>query len=99
MDHWHVKKEVTWGHIMTTLGMVILGVLAVGDMDRRITVVEVSNKYSQSEQSKINEAQNKRIDASQRALERQIDNLGGDIKDVLKKIDKLIDRELNGRRK
>lgn len=96
MEHWHVKKEVTWGHIMTTGTMVVLGVLAWGKMESRITVVEVTQQFTQSEQAKINESQNRRIDESQKALEKQIDGLGGDIKDVLKKIDKLIERELNG---
>jgi cell division protein FtsB len=96
IEHWHVKKEVTWGHIMTTVGMVVAGMMAFGSIDSRITVVEVTQSLTQAEHQKVTEAQNRRIDESQKALERQIDSLGGDIKDVLHKIDKLIDRELNG---
>ncbi|MCK4621299.1 MAG: hypothetical protein KAT62_03690 [Desulfuromonadales bacterium] len=96
VEHWHVKKEVTWGHIMTTVGVLVAGMMVFGEMDSRITVVEVTQEFAQAEQAKTVESQNKRIDASQQALEKQIDGLGDDIKDVLIKIDKLIERELNG---
>ena len=96
VDHWHVKKEVTWGHIMTTVGVLVAGMMAFGEMDSRITVVEVTQEFAQAEQAKTVESQNKRIDESQKALEKQIDGLGDDIKNVLIKIDKLIERELNG---
>ena len=95
-DHWHVKKELTWGHIVTTAGLVIAGALAFGDIDNRITVVEVTQKYQEVEQTRTTEAQNQRIDASQKSLEKQIDSLGSSLEKIGKKIDKLIDRELNG---
>ena len=25
-DHWHIRKEVTWGHIMTTVSLLFLAV-------------------------------------------------------------------------
>lgn len=45
--HWHLKKELNLGHILTTL-MLMIGIIAWGNtMDQRVTRLEVQTDHVQ----------------------------------------------------
>jgi len=45
-DEWHIGKTVDVGHILTTVILIIGGMLYVGDIDKRLTVLESNVKVT-----------------------------------------------------
>ena len=39
-NHWHLDKRFSWGHIITTVGMIAAAALWFTEMDTRVNVVE-----------------------------------------------------------
>jgi len=82
-EHWHLSKSISIGHLMTTLAVVLSGVLYVGDIDTQVQTQAVEIKAirdAQSHERKITES--------------MFSRLREDMKSIGEKLDKLIDREL-----
>ena len=84
-EHWHLSRSISLSHMLTTVALVISGVVYVGDIDTKV------------------EKQGVQIESLQREVEKQRDDtkqmfgqLRDDMKGIDTKLDRLIDRELNG---
>ena len=84
-EHWHLSRSISLSHMLTTVALVISGVVYVGDIDTKV------------------EKQGIQIESLQKEVERQRDDtkqmfgqLRDDMKGIDQKLDKLIERELNG---
>jgi len=84
-EHWHLDKKVNLSHMVTTMILLVSGVVYVGDID---TKVEKQGIQIESLQEKV---QQQRDDTKQ-----MFDQLRDDMKGIDQKLDRLIDRELNG---
>ena len=84
-EHWHLDKKVNLSHMVTTMILLVSGVVYVGDID---TKVEKQGIQIESLQEKVEQ---QRDDTKE-----MFDQLRSDMKGIDQKLDRLIDRELNG---
>lgn len=83
-SHFHLSREFTWGHIMSTL-ILLAGLIGIytdnirqhEEADKRITVAEARIHDQQESSQRINQAMEKRLQS------------------IDQKLDRLIERELN----
>jgi len=83
-QHWHLDKKVNLSHMVTTMILLISGVVYVGDID---TKVEKQGIQIESLQEKVEQ---QRDDTKS-----MFTQLRSDMKGIDQKLDKLIDRELS----
>jgi len=83
-EHWHLDKKVNLSHMVTTMILLISGVVYVGDID---TKVEKQGIQIESLQEKVEQ---QRDDTKS-----MFTQLRSDMKGIDQKLDKLIDRELS----
>jgi len=83
-EHWHLDKKVNLSHMVTTMILLISGVVYVGDID---TKVEKQGIQIESLQEKVEQ---QRDDTKS-----MFTQLRSDMKGIDQKLDKLIDRQLN----
>jgi len=83
-EHWHLDKKVNLSHMVTTMILLISGVVYVGDID---TKVEKQGIQIESLQEKVEQ---QRDDTKE-----MFDQLRSDMKGIDQKLDKLIERELS----
>ena len=83
-EHWHLSRSISLSHMLTTVALVISGVIYVGDID---TKVEKQGVQIESMQREISQ---QRDDTKE-----MFDTLRDDMKGIDKKLDRLIDRELS----
>lgn len=89
-EHWHLKKEITWGHILTTASLVAAGFGAWATMNARIDANTHKNDLTKVEVTYIKELQQTKIDELDKALK----NFQTQFERVERKLDQLIDRKL-----
>ena len=51
-NHWHLDKRFSWGHIITTVGLVIAGVFYFTDLAERVGLVEKDIVHIRTEDAK-----------------------------------------------
>ena len=83
-EHWHLSRSISLSHMLTTVALVVSGVIYVGDID---TKVEKQGVQIESMQREISQ---QRDDTKE-----MFDTLRDDMKGIDKKLDRLIDRELS----
>ena len=83
-QHWHLDKKVNLSHMVTTMILLVSGVVYVGDID---TKVEKQGIQIESLQEKVEQ---QRDDTKS-----MFTQLRSDMKGIDQKLDKLIDRELS----
>jgi len=83
-EHWHLDKKVNLSHMVTTMILLISGVVYVGDID---TKVEKQGIQIESLQEKVEQ---QRDDTKS-----MFTQLRSDMKGIDQKLDKLIERELS----
>ena len=83
-EHWHLSRSISLSHMLTTVALVVSGVIYVGDID---TKVEKQGVQIESMQREISQ---QRDDTKE-----MFDTLRDDMKGIDRKLDKLIDRELS----
>lgn len=44
--HWHISKEVTWGHILTTITLLFTVAALWGDLDDRVDENTIERKHN-----------------------------------------------------
>ena len=89
-EEWHIRKELTWGHIVTTIILIgsLLGIYL--DVNTRIEGNADGIHHNTQEIQHHVEL----VDQSNEAMQRSIDEVKEQGKEVIKKIDKLIDYQL-----
>jgi len=81
--HWHISKEVTWGHILTTITLLLTVAALWGDLDDRVDMNTIERKHNRE---LIDE--NKSSAMASRLEMRQ------EFRNVNDKLDRLIERVL-----
>ena len=83
-SHWHIKPEISIGHMISTIAIALTLVGGWVNTSERITRIE----SGRAQQNLIDQAQNERMETLQQEIVRSLDK-------VEKKVDKLIEREMN----
>ena len=81
--HWHISKEVTWGHILTTITLLLTVAALWGDLDDRVDLNTIERQHNRE---LIDE--NKESAMASRLEMRQ------EFRNVNDKLDRLIERVL-----
>jgi hypothetical protein len=90
-EHWHLKKEVTWGHLMTTLALVAAGFGAWNNVTNDISKAGHQYDLVKTEVNHVKELQQSKIEDLDRALK----GFQAQFERVERKLDQLIvDRKL-----
>jgi len=84
--HWHIKPEVSVGHMISTIALA--GSLIVGWNNMSDRVVRMEERTNQVQ--KENSRQNERMEGLQNGIDRKLERLDT-------KLDRLIERELNNK--
>ena len=53
ITHWHVEKNISVGHILTTVSMILAAMVFAFQMDTRVSVLESENLHSKEERIRI----------------------------------------------
>lgn len=80
--HWHLKKEIQVGHVVTTLIFAMTGLIYVTKMDQRIAVIE-SQVAAQKERDMM---QDKQHSEALSLIREQMNRMDG-------KLDRLVERK------
>jgi len=85
----HISREITWGHIMTTIAMVIAGISAFFHMQSNIALMmaEIGNHKESNEteiirQQVIDDKQDKRSDEVKREINNKLDKMDGSLEQI-----------------
>jgi Tfp pilus assembly protein PilO len=96
-EHWHLSKQVSLTHILTTLALLIAAFWYISDTDNRISLVEQEQEYVRSNFTRIEEAQRIREAAFSNQITQLREENNSNFERLDKKLDKIIERELSKR--
>ena len=91
-ERWHIKKEVTWGHLVSTFvlaGVVLSSYIEMGEGIQHNKAEMIANQREIEHVRELNA-----LNTGQ--LRSAIHEVGLQFEKIDSKLDKLIDRELNG---
>ena len=91
-DPWHIKKEITWGHIMSTIVLAGALLTAWADMGSRID----DNSHLVAANAREIEHVKELDEVNKQQMKVVIQGLSAQYDKIDEKLDKIIDRELNG---
>lgn len=74
-NHWVVKKEISYGHILTTLTVAVSLVVWFKDLDKRVSIVEGTTKESKERIEKLSDNIERKFEKIQDALDSIRDRL------------------------
>jgi Tfp pilus assembly protein PilO len=94
-EQWHLSKQVSLTHILTTLTLLIAAFWYISDTDNRISLVEQEQQYVRSNFSRIEEAQRVREVAFSSQIAQLREENNSNFERLDKKLDKIIERELS----
>ncbi|WP_105168566.1 hypothetical protein [Pseudoalteromonas sp. T1lg23B] len=72
-EHWQMKKELNLAHIITTVTLLVSGILYLGDLDKRIT----TNTQELAHLKQIRNEDQKRIEKRLDSIDKKLDTLLG----------------------
>ncbi|MCF2910084.1 MULTISPECIES: hypothetical protein [Pseudoalteromonas] len=70
-DQWQMKKELNLAHILTTIALVVSGILYLNDLDKRIT----TNSQELAHLKQIRKEDQKRIEKRLDSIDKKLDAL------------------------
>ena len=70
-ENWQMKKELNLAHILTTIALVVSGILYLNDLDKRIT----SNSQELAHLKQIRIEDQKRIEKRLDSIDKKLDAL------------------------
>lgn len=85
-NHWHIRKEITWGHIVTTAMLVISAVMAWGNLNSEIAIIKVK----QEAQMERDKRQDEELDDSKKETKEKLEKIDEKVQKIL---DHLIDNK------
>ncbi|ASD67666.1 MULTISPECIES: hypothetical protein [Pseudoalteromonas] len=72
-EQWQMKKEFNLAHILTTIALLVSGVIYLGDLDKRIT----TNSQELDHLKQIRQEDQKRIEKRLDSIDKKLDTLLG----------------------
>ena len=91
-ESWHIKKELTWTHILSTLILAGTLIAAWGDVGTRIDENAFNTTANAREIVHVRELD----EVNKKQMQNVIQGLTLQYDKIDEKLDKIIDRELNG---
>jgi len=92
-EAWHVSKSVSFGHIVSTIGLIVMAAVAYSDFNQKL-----SDSIKDIEFNKINiEKENTDRKADKSELKGAIRDLSEQSKEINRKLDRLIERQINNK--
>lgn len=76
---WHLDKTVSWGHILTTISLVMSGLYFFFDIKEDVAVMGATYQQEIEHVKELQDQQNKNIDE-------KIDDIKEDLKEILKEL-------------
>jgi hypothetical protein len=73
LEQWQMKKELNLAHVLTTIALVVSGILYLNDLDKRIT----SNSQELAHLKQIRKEDQKRIEKRLDSIDKKLDALLG----------------------
>ncbi|WP_125720077.1 hypothetical protein [Pseudoalteromonas rubra] len=70
-EQWQMKKELNLAHILTTIALVVSGILYLNDLDKRIT----TNSQELAHLKQIRKEDQKRIEKRLDSIDKKLDAL------------------------
>ncbi|MFC0119025.1 hypothetical protein [Pseudoalteromonas xiamenensis] len=70
-DQWQMKKELNLAHVLTTLALLVSGILYINDLDKRI----ITNTQELNHIKQIRNEDQKRIEKRLDSIEKKLDAL------------------------
>ncbi|TMP35507.1 hypothetical protein [Pseudoalteromonas rubra] len=70
-DQWQMKKELNLAHILTTIALLVSGILYLNDLDKRIT----TNSQELAHLKQIRKEDQKRIEKRLDSIDKKLDAL------------------------
>jgi len=74
----HISREITWGHIMTTLGVLIAGVLAYSDFTSTVAVMNTQLTNLERQDTK----HEKKHDSRKKDIEKKLDKMDSSLEQI-----------------
>lgn len=81
--HWHISKEVTWGHILTTITLLLTVAALWGDLDDRVDMNTIERQHNRE-----------LIEAYKADSNAARDEIREEFRSINDKLDRLIERVL-----
>lgn len=75
--HWHLEKNISVGHILTTLSMILAAMVFAFRMDTRVSILESESVHSKEDRARIELQSNeafKRIENYLIRIEKKVDS-------------------------
>lgn len=95
---WHLEKSVSIGHLMSTISFITVGVFYMAGLEGRISQADIERKHIKESIARVEQQQSAQGQQIGRKLEEMRTEQKQDTRRIEEKIDRLIERELNGRR-
>ncbi|WP_440055474.1 hypothetical protein ACSLBF_04860 [Pseudoalteromonas sp. T1lg65] len=70
-EHWQLKKELNLAHVLTTIALLVSGVVYVSDLDKRIS----TNSQELNHLKQIRNEDQKRIEKRLDSIDKKLDTL------------------------
>jgi hypothetical protein len=81
--HWHISKEVTWGHILTTITLLLTVAALWGDLDDRVDENTMERRHNRELIDEVKES----------AMTARVE-MRSEFRNINDKLDRLIERIL-----
>lgn len=93
-EHWHIKRELTAGHILTTILLVITIITGWTNLDRRVTIAETTALEAKDQvQSEIDHLREISVMQAEQ-IDETIQSIRDHFSRIENKLDRLIDRQM-----
>lgn len=94
-EHWHLSKQVSLTHILTTIALLVAAFWYIADTDRRISLVEQEQAYVQMNVKRLEDSQRIREATFSAQISELRKESNTNFERLDKKLDKIIERELD----
>lgn len=94
-EHWHLSKQVSLTHILTTIALLVAAFWYIADTDSRISLVEQEQAYVQMNVKRLEDSQRIREATFSAQISELRRESNTNFERLDKKLDDLIERELD----
>lgn len=94
-EHWHLSKQVSLTHILTTIALLVASFWYIADTDSRISLVEQEQAYVQMNVKRLEDSQRIREATFSAQISELRKESNTNFERLDKKLDKIIERELD----
>lgn len=94
-EHWHLSKQVSLTHILTTIALLVAAFWYIADTDSRISLVEQEQAYVQMNVKRLEDSQRIREATFSAQISELRRESNTNFERLDKKLDKIIERELD----